>query len=368
MQRNVQGEVITAVILVLVLVSVGLGALLLSQVNVDAVDQATESAQVVTVTPTELLVDSNVGDPITQEMIVSPLITLIPTSLVTPVRLTKEPIATPSHTRTATPSDTATVSASPTQTATPTPQPPTETITPTFTELPTETETATATPAILPSETTDPSPSPTRTVAPSATPTVITLTPSETPIPTALRCTRPNGWATYTVQPHDTLYAISRVVGSTVGELIDVNCIPDADTIDAGQVLFVPKAPIAPVRTGVPNVPAAGSVVEFLPDGCTDNRSRIVSPIANQRLTGIFNVRGTAFLPPEQFQYYKLEVRPSFTNIYNFYSQSQTVVQDGILGQINPDLFDPGLYWVRVTVVDITGNFIAPCSVPVIFE
>jgi hypothetical protein len=39
-----------------------------------------------------------------------------------------------------------------------------------------------------------------------------------------------------------------------------------------------------------------------------------------------------------------------------------------VLGNVNADLFDDGLYWVRLVVVDKTGNFIEPCAIPVIFE
>jgi len=52
----------------------------------------------------------------------------------------------------------------------------------------------------------------------------------------------PEGWSTVTVQPGDTLYDISLASGATVGELADVNCLPD-NVVVVGTTLAVPLAP-----------------------------------------------------------------------------------------------------------------------------
>lgn len=179
-------------------------------------------------------------------------------------------------------------------------------------------------------------------------------------------CSMPAGWTTYTVQPGNTLFSIARAVGSTVGELRTVNCIADADNITVGQVLFVPRPPRGPVRTGVPRIPEPITVQQLALEGCSAAAASLSSPGAGQHLSGMFTVTGTAAL--DNFQYYKLEVRPDFTNVYNFYSRSDVPVINGVLGTINADLFDDGLYWVRLVVVDKTGNFPDPCAIPVIFD
>jgi hypothetical protein len=168
------------------------------------------------------------------------------------------------------------------------------------------------------------------------------------------------------VQYGNTLFSIARAVGSTVGELRTVNCIADADNIGVGDILFVPRMPNGPVRTGIPQLPEASEVINFQSVGCTIPASSINGPAPGTRLSGLFTVSGTAAL--DDFQFYRLEVRPDFPNIYNFYARSEQQVVNGTLGQINAELFDDGLYWVRLTVVDTTGNFIQPCAIPVIFE
>lgn len=191
-----------------------------------------------------------------------------------------------------------------------------------------------------------------------------TVAAAHPPVPAP--CAIPPGWTTYTVQPGNTLYSIARAVGSTVGELREVNCIADASNIDVEQVLFVPRAPNGPVQTGVPRPPDVDDMFGLLPEGCTVPASSIVFPAPGERLNGVFPVFGTAAL--EDFQYYKLEVRPDFTNVYNFYGRADIPVLNGPLGIINTDLFGDGVYWVRVVVVDKTGNFVEPCAIPVIFE
>jgi hypothetical protein len=46
----------------------------------------------------------------------------------------------------------------------------------------------------------------------------------------------------------------------------------------------------------------------------------------------------------------------------------QTPVVSGELGTINTAAFAPGDYWLRLTVVDITGNYPPQCTVHVRFE
>jgi LysM repeat protein len=190
------------------------------------------------------------------------------------------------------------------------------------------------------------------------------LVPVVTPTRTPPDCLLPPGWATYTVQPGDTLFAISLAVGSTVEELKAINCIPNADIILAGRVLFVPRLPDGPVPPfGPVPIPENPTVI-----GCISPLANITSPAPLQRLSQPFAVFGTA--ARDNFWYYKLEIRPDTSTVYNFYSDSYVFVIDSFLGEINPTLFGQGLFWLRLSVVDLTGGIQADafCEIPLIFE
>ncbi|MGB7337646.1 MAG: LysM peptidoglycan-binding domain-containing protein [Phototrophicaceae bacterium] len=300
---------------------------------------------------------------------------------------TDEPTNTPEPTVTDAPTDTPEPTETATDAPTDTPEPtetatdePTDTPTATSTDEPTDTPEPTATNTLRPTRTSIPTHTPTYTPQPMATATsttissftgiIPTLPPSPTVIPlneptrTPASCQLPAGWATYVVQSGDTLFAISLVTNSTVDELRFANCIDDIDNITAGDTIYVPTAPIRPVPTFVPSGVRQGLAAV----GCTSATTQITSPITAQRVRGSFTVFGTATRP--DFQYYKIEVRPDFASIYNFYSDSQSQVDNGVLGQINAELFGPGLHWIRLSVVDIRAE-IAPdaiCEIPVIFE
>jgi len=360
MQRNVRNEITTALIVFLLLVAVVMSALVLTTADEDAG---------VTATPVEVI--SNVGEstPVqteTDEEIPTEETPVRPSATSTPTL--EPPTNTPTQTETAT---SVPVSDTPTPTSTSTPMPsrtriitfgalrPTATPTHTPTEISPTSVSAVAT-ATRTQETITNTPTVTLTATPTVTSTVI-------PDPTDEPCAPPSDWITYTVGRGNTLFSIARAVGSTVGELKEVNCIADADNIQTGDMIAVPRAPLGPVRTGVPPRPAGDyEALNLRAEGCGSPASSIASPAAGQRLSGLFTVQGTAAL--DDFQFYRLEVRPDFTNIYNFYSRSEQPVVTGSLGQINTELFDDGLFWVRLTVIDNTGNFIEPCAIPVIFD
>jgi LysM repeat protein len=75
--------------------------------------------------------------------------------------------------------------------------------------------------------------------APGLAPTaLISNAPSTTPTPTP--CPVPPGWAAYVVRPGDTLFSLARPYSITAEELQNINCLPSADTIQAGQTIYVP--------------------------------------------------------------------------------------------------------------------------------
>ena len=56
-------------------------------------------------------------------------------------------------------------------------------------------------------------------------------------------CTPRTDWPVYVVQPGDTLFSIAQRTGSTVGELVIANCIPNPNLITVGERLRVPRLP-----------------------------------------------------------------------------------------------------------------------------
>lgn len=102
------------------------------------------------------------------------------------------------------------------------------------------------------------------TLVPTAIGAIPTSTPFQTPTPTPLvsvtpqptsapACTPRTEWPTITVAQGDTLFGIALRVGSTVNELVAANCLANANTITAGQRLYVPSVPPPPpVVTATP--------------------------------------------------------------------------------------------------------------------
>ncbi|MBI5876279.1 MAG: hypothetical protein HZB53_01405 [Chloroflexi bacterium] len=104
------------------------------------------------------------------------------------------------------------------------------------------------------------------------------------------------------------------------------------------------------------------------PAACPNPSARIISPGADAHLFGPVTVRGSATIP--EFQYYKIEYGvgenpPGWTVIGDLRRQP---VSDGALVTFNADGFAPGVYGLRLTVVDQRGNFpVTPCVVRVFF-
>lgn len=298
------------------------------------------------------------------------------------------PTSTFTATSTLTPEPSATFTDVPTET--PTDVPPTNTFTATltltpepsatFTDVPTETPTdipptstftVTLTLTLEPSATFTAIPTSTRTPTTVPLPTALLL-PDDLPIPTVgdvpanAACTIPQDWVEYRVLRGDTLFEISLRVGSTVGELRDLNCLTNVDNIYAGTVIYVPATLVTPAPTGLMPTLALGTPsTRPVPVGCS-TQVLLTAPASGSSVSGVITLMGTATVA--NFEYYKIEVRPDTVSVYNFYDRYETPVVNGVIGQLNTELFANGLHWVRLTVVDNTGNYPVPCDIPLIFS
>jgi LysM repeat protein len=206
-------------------------------------------------------------------------------------------------------------------------------------------------------------PTATATVQPSATAQVVTCNPRVS-------------WVFYRVQSGETLFQIGLRYDLTVDEMMDANCLT-TERINAGDLLRVP--PTSPRATAVPTrFPTATAGGPALPtprigptgtqsttDGsCTNSDSFIASPDVGDELKGNVAIRGTANVP--NFAFYKLEIRregASTAQDYVTFFTGQEPVINGVLATLNTANYPDGEYWVRLVVVDSTGNYPERCAI-----
>jgi catechol 2,3-dioxygenase-like lactoylglutathione lyase family enzyme len=75
----------------------------------------------------------------------------------------------------------------------------------------------------------------------------------------------------------------------------------------------------------------------------------------NDTLRGIVQIRGTATRP--NFAYYKFEYKPEGAGTWNFLVRFDRPVTTGVLMDWYTTTVRPGVYWLRLIVVDKTGNY-----------
>lgn len=144
--------------------------------------------------------------------------------------------------------------------------------------------------------------------------------------------------------------------------MIEGNCLLVDQNIMPGLSILVPSLPVVPVATSVPFFPTETPVAE----ACTIPGVRIIAPVAGDAVTGVFNLVGAATLP--EAGSYRIDIRPESSDTFTAYSRSAESVVGGVLAQVNSDLFDDGLHYVRVTVLDASGAVSQSCAIPVIFR
>ena len=117
------------------------------------------------------------------------------------------------------------------------------------------------------------------------------------------------------------------------------------------------ETPTPPTATSVPPTPI-----------CPNPEVQITSPGMDAILNGPVQILGTANI--SDFQYYKVEVgsgeNPTSWSIFGDIHKSR--IAGGLLDIWDPSAYPPGVYKLRLTVVDNTGNYPLPCEVRVIVE
>ena len=98
--------------------------------------------------------------------------------------------------------------------------------------------------------------------------------------------------------------------------------------------------------------------------GCENPQATLTDPEPNRRVSGSYEVRGTANV--ENFAFYKLELSGAGTNglwvpVYVY----TATVSNGPLGTFDASAYAAGDYAFRLVVSDNMGNSPLPCVVPI---
>jgi transcriptional regulator with XRE-family HTH domain len=117
--------------------------------------------------------------------------------------------------------------------------------------------------------------------------------------------------------------------------------------------------------TETPTATAPAIVAPICPDAA---HTALTSPGENQVVSGDVAITGRAI--HEAFQYYKLEFAPG-ANVgdgFVYFGGANSPVDGGLLGTFSSGAVANGAYTLRVTVVDMTGNFPPTCQVTVFVQ
>ena len=58
-------------------------------------------------------------------------------------------------------------------------------------------------------------------------------------------CASPGTWVQYTVQEGDTLGDLAQATNVTVQDIVNANCLTNPDSVNVGQVIYLPTSPIS---------------------------------------------------------------------------------------------------------------------------
>jgi hypothetical protein len=165
------------------------------------------------------------------------------------------------------------------------------------------------------------------------------------------------GTAQATAKPSPTAVAIVQFPGGT----------SDPSLVLPATTLTVAPSPTS--GTGTPT-PAATEEATATPvpapaGACAVAGVQISSPGYGASISGAVTVTGTADIA--DFQFYKLEIaageQPGGWSVIG--DTHSSPVQGGALGTWDTSSLAAGTYWVRLVVVDKTGNYPSPCAIRV---
>ncbi|MCX7669928.1 MAG: hypothetical protein N2439_07645 [Anaerolineae bacterium] len=176
------------------------------------------------------------------------------------------------------------------------------------------------------------------------------------------------------------VYLISNIVAEAVEPLAQEAPTPAPVVVTPARATpTLPLPEILPTETPTPRPrptlrpqPTVGPVATPTPavqsPRCGDPRAAITAPGINAVVSGMVPIFGTAV--HERFQYYKLEYGAGANpSVWSYFDGGEHPVQNGRLGTLNAGALAPGVYAIRVVVVDRTGNFVdPPCQTVVVIR
>ena len=153
------------------------------------------------------------------------------------------------------------------------------------------------------------------------------------------------------VKPGDTLAKIAWRFQTSIWPIVRANNIANPNVIYVGQRLCIPGA-----SKPVPPEPKPAK------PGC----EHLTSPKQGAQLSGVTYAQGTAII--EDFWYYKLEYRADGLDNWHYITGQHDPVIDGVLGSFDTRIVPDGTYFLRLVIVDRTGNYPPPCEIVVHIE
>ena len=128
----------------------------------------------------------------------------------------------------------------------------------------------------------------------------------------------------------------------------------------------VTRIPTRPRPTGEP--PTETPTLTLAPPPCSNSSICMTYPTDSQVISGTVTIQGTATV--ENMQFYKIEygLGESPEQWHSIGEMHPTAVVDGVLGVWDTTGFPAGVFTLRMTVVDITGNYPPPHDVRVTIQ
>lgn len=128
--------------------------------------------------------------------------------------------------------------------------------------------------------------------------------------------------------------------------------------------MVIQKATPAPTplpATSTP-IPTGGGPVVVDSSGCNNPNVTLTEPKSGERLSGAFEVQGSAAL--SSLAFYTLEINGVQTaGAWLPVAVGNEPVHNGTLGRFDTSAYPPGDYVLRLVVKDTAGNFPRPCEV-----
>lgn len=144
---------------------------------------------------------------------------------------------------------------------------------------------------------------------------------------------------------------------------------PATPTPTPAQPSPTPTRPLRPTPTPTETPTPSPTKASPPPLACPNPGVNITWPEVNAQVGGVVEVRGTADI--ENFRYYKIEfvagTAPSDSD-WHWIGEGRNPVEGGVLLTWNTAGLSPGVYTLRLTVVDKTGNYPTPCQVQLYIE